>query len=1019
MEAILSSAVGNVILGVIGNGLTSLIGYAGKRGEDFLIGKELLQKIELDKTSLEPVLSKVTEAAIQVVQSIDGIRLEEICLFLGSPEVEGLIRQIFSAKLIEKLYTNNIELVQQEFIYYFTSYFVVSDNLDTSNIKSLFEKILLVCESTLNEFVNQGRLSAHESKSMLRHHILLSEIANIKKNLSLMLAESVVDLKAVLEFELKYRQQVSDRHAYITPPNFDISRRIPLENLYVTPDFIFDKGRSPQEQAIPFELFLSSIHRSVVLGSPGGGKSTLTAKICRELGVSYSGRPVSNKRLTPILVVLREYGAEKKERGTSILQFIESQSNKRYQLLPPKNAFEYLLLSTRVLVIFDGLDELLDTSHRQEIIGDVESFCNLYPSAPVLITSREVGYDQARVNERRFEVFRLAPFSDEKVNEYVKKWYYNESDLDEDARSSMIKAVISESEVVPDLRVNPLMLALMCNVYRGEGYIPQNRPDVYEKCATMLFDRWDRSRGIYAPPLSDAHIRPAMMYLAHWIYTSGDLRNGVTEEGLIKQATTYLYPKRFEDEYEAEKAARDFVKFCRGRAWVFTDTGTTRSGEPLYQFTHTTFLEYFTAAHICRMNSTPDKLATILFPRIAKKEWDVVAQLAFQIQSKNLEDAGDDLLAYLLTNLKPKDVNEQGNVLLFAVRCLQFMSPSPIMVREIITIGFNYIVNYLLRFSGESRKSVRGESIVPTMIRNLLLVSKDNRKITTNTLENILVSMINSSNNTSNLVAAELMIRTVSPRELSSSYYSEEIVKYWDEFSNRLVLSHIELLNEISRRNMYLYIILNKDKTNFNDGISDILSIFSINDIFTSSSSNVFSFGYIPYVIIYLRNFLETEKSVEHSSNYDQYENDFSTLGKIAMSETLPWINEWNDNSDTLLFIYHHGYHHLENELTDIPNPDASFGIFCVLASFFEGYVTSTSSSRQKNQISLFFNKVSRPIIDNYRNILSSRYIESSYNHVVFEMSNFRFSDEQKAFILRWINKNISFRAKRRSSTKG
>ena len=42
-------------------------------------------------------------------------------------------------------------------------------------------------------------------------------------------------------------------------------------------------------------------------------------------------------------------------------------------------------------------------------------------------------------------------------------------------------------------------------------------------------------------------------------------------------------------------AAREFVEFCRGRMWVFTDAGTTVSGQRLYGFTHRTFLEYFAA----------------------------------------------------------------------------------------------------------------------------------------------------------------------------------------------------------------------------------------------------------------------------------------------------------------------------------------------------------------------------------------------------------------------------------------
>jgi predicted NACHT family NTPase len=169
------------------------------------------------------------------------------------------------------------------------------------------------------------------------------------------------------------------------------------------------------------------------------------------------------------------------------------------------------------------------------------------------------------------------------------------------------------------------MLALMCNIYRGENYIPRNRPDVYEKCAMMLFERWDKSRGIHVPLPFEAHIRPAMMYLANWVYTAETLQGGVTENSLINKATDYLCPKRFEDRDEAESAARKFIEFCRGRAWVFTDTGTTKEGERLYQFTHRTFLEYFTAAHLVRTHATPQSLIDVLLPKIAKREMDVVS----------------------------------------------------------------------------------------------------------------------------------------------------------------------------------------------------------------------------------------------------------------------------------------------------------------------------------------------------------------------------------------------------------
>jgi len=112
------------------------------------------------------------------------------------------------------------------------------------------------------------------------------------------------------------------------------------------------------------------------------------------------------------------------------------------------------------------------------------------------------------------------------VHDYVTKWFAADTELTEHQRVDKVQAFLKESSAVPDLRTNPLMLALMCNIYRGENYIPRNRPDVYEKCAVMLFEKWDKSRGINVPLPFEAHVRPAMMYLAHWVFSDEHLQGG-------------------------------------------------------------------------------------------------------------------------------------------------------------------------------------------------------------------------------------------------------------------------------------------------------------------------------------------------------------------------------------------------------------------------------------------------------------------------------------------------------------
>ena len=299
---------------------------------------------------------------------------------------------------------------------------------------------------------------------------------------------------------------------------------------------------------------------------------------------------------------------------------METQATSRYQTEPPDGALEYLLFSGRAFVIFDGLDELLDTSDRQEIAGDIESFCRIYPTVPVLVTSRAVGYDQAPLDSRMFEVARLGEFTDEQVEEYVTKWFAIDADLNEEEVQDHTGIFMNESSMVTDLRANPLMLALMCNLYRGEGYIPRNRPDVYEKCAVMLFERWDKQRGIYTPLPFESQMRSVMSYLAYQMYSEDRFQDGVSHDQLVNETVKFLLDRTLDDEDQARTVAEEFVNFFKGRAWVFTDVGLTDRDIGIYQFTHRTFLEYFTAVYLVRNNRSPEDLTRRLSPHIKLQE---------------------------------------------------------------------------------------------------------------------------------------------------------------------------------------------------------------------------------------------------------------------------------------------------------------------------------------------------------------------------------------------------------------
>ena len=492
-----------------------------------------------------------------------------------------------------------------------------------------------------------------------------------------------------------------------------------------------------------------------------------------------------------------------------------------------------MLLNGRAMVIFDGLDELLDSTARQEISSDIESFCNLFPSTPVLVTSREIGYEQAPLSDDRFIVYRLSPFDSDQVIEYVEKWFKTDTELTVSQREQKTKRFLQESEGVADLRSNPLMFALMCNIYRGENYIPQNRPDVYEKCSTMLFERWDKGRGILVPLPFEAHISPAMKFLAYWIYSEGILQSGVTEHSLIRRAADYLAKVRFEDRDEAESAAKQFIEFCKGRAWVFTDTGTTKTGESLYQFTHRTFLEYFAAAYIVRSHPTPTQLLDLLLPRIQKREWDVVAQLAFQLQNKQLEGAADELLNILVEKSTKLDEGSWFS-LSFAARCLEFMVPSPQVSRTITAICIERSL------SACCSKALRGNRR-ETQFRSSELVgdcmgaTSENLGTVLDSFEKILTRKILQSNYAEAVAAASLALLPMWARHstMSSTRGNRDIDhERWTDVTDRIAVSCSSRFEGLSNSSKGLAITL------FNRGsleLEQVVLRHGIKTIFSSA----------------------------------------------------------------------------------------------------------------------------------------------------------------------------------------
>ena len=471
----------------------------------------------------------------------------------------------------------------------------------------------------------------------------------------------VAELRRYVE---RLRPALNSRYSTIVPPSFSGTLRMPVDQLYVPPELepatpsagvrLLDgpgpRGRSEVSDAAAVVVsahtggrsevaeaaaVIASAHRLVLLGDPGAGKSTLAQWIAYT-----ASRPpgpddawIKRSRLA-LPVALRAYQSAG---ARGFVDYIERFVTERLAVVPLEGGVVALLEEGLLTVVFDGLDEVAGESARQELVKDIESFAVRFGSAPVIVTSRAVGYTRAPLDPTAFTAWRIRGFDDGRVAAFVHRWYSlaeNELQREGDSGAAEVhaRAFMRESAELTDLRGNPLLLSLLCGLHRGDGYLPVSRPQVFERCAQMLYERWDRSRNLSTPVFYEGHLRELLMDIALWVYRQPKLHDGITRETLEARVSKHLNGRRYRDPIRAADAAREVVDYVTGRAWVFADVSLDPDYET-FAFVHRSLMEYFAAAELVRRAPTAASLWRELRPHVLVEDWWTVGGLAVQVLS--------------------------------------------------------------------------------------------------------------------------------------------------------------------------------------------------------------------------------------------------------------------------------------------------------------------------------------------------------------------------------------------------
>ena len=341
----------------------------------------------------------------------------------------------------------------------------------------------------------------------------------------------------------------------------------------------------------------SEYRRTVILGDPGAGKSSLL----QYLALNWAEKELSQRVLfpLPLLIELRIYARDKDEKKCkNILEFFH-QGNLICHL--NQLALDDKLEKGQALVLFDGLDEVFNPQLREEIVTDIKRFSIQYPQVPIIVTSRWLGYKAEELNHAGFEHFMIQDLDQNQIEDFIQRWHdlAFENRDDKPQKQERLQKAIKESKAIRELAGNPLLLTMMAILNRTQE-LPRDRSKLYEKASEVLLHQWDfeTKEGLIDPELKKylynidlRDKRDILRLVASAIQAreKGLAANLIYKEELENILTQYLQGTGI-NKRDANDLTDLIIKQLRYRNFILCSLGGNA-----FAFVHRTFLEYFCA----------------------------------------------------------------------------------------------------------------------------------------------------------------------------------------------------------------------------------------------------------------------------------------------------------------------------------------------------------------------------------------------------------------------------------------
>lgn len=534
---------------------------------------------------------------------------------------------------------------------------LVRRDLGTS-IASLLQQL----QSTHNEFSMQPHATAgrdNVSEQLLKEPPLIADLSRLEspEQLSALLAARLSrDVVRSIAYDLNYKAGslttvlAEDRPVFATAGTLldekGALRRL-LAKASATPESLLPKDMlgavahwrdrifveiakyEKNKETVTLQDALDLWRNVVVLGHPGGGKTTLLHHTALTLARE-------NAAILPVYVRLRDLNPPSAQ-DPPINLWTEVTRQLGFPTLDHRLFGEQ---GRRVLFLFDGLDEV-DERWRSHVAHDIESTLSRIESASSVTTCRILGYS----DYLKYKSLELSELTSEQIHAFVEDWFSHDGAI----ASTLLRRAHRSARMWRTLR-NPFLLTMTCIAFAKAGGRDLRHCELYRVATRALLEVREKQKGLRRQEFATRDNDALLMRIAALLLEAG--KELFTIESII--TTTGL---------SGIKRQIDDIANVSGILRLLSDQD--------YGFAHLSLQEFYAAWQYHERGQSPIHL--IASPRYWEMARQYCGMCSSDLANAFIRDAMDTAIA-----------GESWRVVVFLCSCVaQVQDPAPDLVRAL------------------------------------------------------------------------------------------------------------------------------------------------------------------------------------------------------------------------------------------------------------------------------------------------------------------------------------------------